>query len=155
MRFGLNPGSRRRTRALFTFNSKALVSVVPRNCVPGVVPLLPSSFQEACAYARAGRQHRAVTHRQSSLLFITEFNLVDSVAAGCGSGLASAASAFSRAQRLYGGEVTRKFMARLVVSGSCLIGYPGAKGSLGRECLTFGAKAGIGYEILQSSQPRA
>src|SRR5437867_3116989 len=83
MWFGLNPGSRRRTRALFTFNSKALVSVVPRNCVPGVVPLLPSSFQEACAYARTGRQQRALTHRQKSLFFINEFSLVDCVAARC------------------------------------------------------------------------
>ncbi len=39
------PGSRRRARVLFTFNSSALLSVVPRKSEPGAVPLLPAILQ--------------------------------------------------------------------------------------------------------------
>src|SRR5215469_13174021 len=38
-------GSNRSARTPFTFNSNGWLSVVPRNCDPGVVPALPAIFQ--------------------------------------------------------------------------------------------------------------
>src|SRR5206468_8326098 len=57
MKFGLEAGSSRSARLLLTFNSNALVSMVPRKLVPPM-PLLPLSSQESCARARLGRTSR-------------------------------------------------------------------------------------------------
>src|ERR1019366_10748412 len=42
-------GSNRSARLPFTLNSSAWLSVVPTNCVPGVVPLLPPVCQKFVA----------------------------------------------------------------------------------------------------------